>query len=144
MFERVWQEASATDSEFDQEGIFMRVYIDVTVLTLATFVTGIQRVTREVAVRLIQDVRFEIVLIHYNAKKNCYYQIDNKKFCEYYCKHLGIKEMMITRREVPLKEIGKGTCFFELDASWMSRVKRSYLLPVLKKYCSNNSNSIRA
>lgn len=110
----------------------MKVYIDVTVLTLATFVTGIQRVTREVAVRLIQDVRFEIVLIHYNAKKNCYYQIDNEKFCEYYCKHLGIKEMMITRREVPLKEIGKGTSFFDLDASWMSRVKRSYLLPILK------------
>jgi len=34
---------------------------------------------------------------------------------------------------VELQEIGQGNVFFDLDAAWMSRVKRSYLLPVLKR-----------
>lgn len=61
----------------------MKIYIDVTVLTLATFVTGIQRVTREIAVRLIQDRGENIVLLHYNARENIYHRIDNKKFCDF-------------------------------------------------------------
>ena len=41
----------------------MKVYIDVSVLTLATFVTGIQRVTREIAVRLIQSEGDKVIQI---------------------------------------------------------------------------------
>lgn len=63
----------------------MKIYIDVSVLTLATFVTGIQRVTREIAVRLIQTEKENIVLLHYNAKENVYYRIDNRKFCKFFC-----------------------------------------------------------
>lgn len=111
----------------------MKIYIDVSVLTLATFVTGIQRVTREVAVRLIDCESMEIVLLHYNAADDVYYRIDNNAFTDYYVHHKGIKEKMITKIKVPLSEMGQGTVFFDLDAAWMCRVKRSYLLPVLKK-----------
>lgn len=110
----------------------MQIYIDVSVLTLATFVTGIQRVTREIAVRLIQTGGENIILLHYNAKENTYYRIDNKKFCDYYTKKKGIKSRMITSRRVPLGDIGEDAVFFDLDAAWMGRVKRSYLLPILK------------
>ena len=110
----------------------MQIYIDVSVLTLATFVTGIQRVTREIAVRLIQIGGENIILLHYNAKENTYYRIDNKKFCDYYTKKKGIKSRMITSRRVPLGDIGEDAVFFDLDAAWMGRVKRSYLLPILK------------
>lgn len=109
-----------------------KIYIDVSVLTLATFVTGIQRVAREVAVRFIEKGGDEIWLLHYNAAKNVYRRIDNRLFCDYYLQGRGIKNKMITRREVPLEEIGEGCLFFDLDAAWMSRVKRSYLLPILK------------
>jgi len=111
----------------------MKVYIDVSVLTLATFVTGIQRVTREITVRLIGMGDAEIVLLHYNARGNKYYRIDNKSFIAYYVHNQGKKEKMITRQVVELQEIGQGDVFFDLDAAWMSRVKRSYLLPVLKR-----------
>ncbi len=111
----------------------MKIYIDVSVLTLATFVTGIQRVTREIAVRLVKSGQDDIVLLHYNAKENVYHRIDNRKFCEYYLYGKGIKNKMITKQRVELSEIGKHTVFFDLDAAWMCRVKRSYLLPVLKK-----------
>lgn len=110
----------------------MKIYIDVTVLTLATFVTGIQRVTREIAVRLIQDRGENIVLLHYNARENIYHRIDNKKFCDFYLKGKGVKNKMITAQKVPWEEIGKDCIFFDLDAAWMCRVKRSWLLPRIK------------
>jgi len=111
----------------------MRIYIDVTVLMLATFVTGIQRVTREITVRLIKDESIEIVLLHYNAKENVYHKIDNQRFCEYFENGVGVKSKMITRQKVELSEIKEGTVFFDLDAAWMCRVKRSFLLPILKQ-----------
>ena len=111
----------------------MKIYIDISVLTLATFVTGIQRVTIEVAARLIGAEDMEIVLLHYNAAHNVYYRIDNRAFTDYYVQHKGIKEKMITKTEVPLSEMGRGTVFFDVDAVWMSRMKRSYLLPALKE-----------
>ncbi len=111
----------------------MKVYIDVSVLTLATFVTGIQRVTREIAVRLIQAEGDKVILLHYNARENVYHRIDIKKFCDFYLRRVGVKNKMITSQKVPLSEIREGTVFFDLDAAWMSRVKRSYLLPILKK-----------
>ena len=42
----------------------MKIYIDVSVLTLATFVTGIQRVTREITIRLIEKEHENVVLLH--------------------------------------------------------------------------------
>lgn len=111
----------------------MRIYIDVTVLTLATFITGIQRVTREIAVRLILTYGENIILLHYNTKENIYYRIDNKMFCDFYLRGIGIKNRMITSCKVPLSNIGEGTVFFDLDAAWMSKIKRSYLLPILKE-----------
>lgn len=110
----------------------MKIYIDVSVLTLATFVTGIQRVTREIAVMLVQTKGKNIILLHYNAKENSYYRIDNKKFCDFYVRGRGIKNRMITSHNVPISDVGEGTVFFDLDAAWMGRMKRSYLLPILK------------
>ena len=39
---------------------------------------------------------------------------------------------MITTCKIPLSEIGEDSIFFDLDAAWMCRMKRSYLLPILK------------
>lgn len=111
----------------------MRIYIDVSVLTLATFVTGIQRVTREIAVRLIEREGEKVVLLHYNAKDGLYHKIDNRLFCRYYKEGLGVKNKMITGQKVDFAEIGEGCLFFDLDAAWMCRVKRSWLLPIVKR-----------
>ena len=110
----------------------MKIYIDVSVMTLATFVTGIQRVTTEIAVRLIESRKQEIILIHYNAADDVYYRIENKAFVDFYVLHKGRKERMITKEKVLISDIGLDTTFFDLDAAWMCRVKRSYLLPILK------------
>lgn len=111
----------------------MKIYIDVSVLTLATYVTGIQRVAREIAVRLVKAEEDEVILLHYNAKENKYHIIDNKRFCDFYYNHSGVKNKMITKKTIEYTEIGEGCIFFDLDAAWMSRVKRSWLLPIIKK-----------
>lgn len=111
----------------------MRVYIDVSVLTLATYITGIQRATIEIATRLISCQNNEIVLLYYNASKNKYYRINNDAFVAFYLSRKGIKEKMITNETVPFSDMGEGTIFFDLDGVWMGRIKRSYLLPMLKE-----------
>ena len=111
----------------------MKIYIDVTVLTMATFITGIQRVTRELTVRLIQSREHEVVLLHYNASGDVYYRINNDAFVDYYTENKGVKEKMITKEVVGLSQISEGTIFLDLDAAWMCRMKRSYLLPILKQ-----------
>ncbi|MBQ8189490.1 MAG: glycosyltransferase family 4 protein [Lachnospiraceae bacterium] len=111
----------------------MKIFIDISVLTLATFVTGIQRVTTEFIIRLLQHEEFEVILLHYNAAKDSYYRIDNQSFFNYYALHKGIKEKMISKTPVPLSDMQTGTIFFDLDASWMCPMKRSYLLPLIKK-----------
>lgn len=111
----------------------MRIYIDVSVLMLATFVTGIQRVTTEIAVRLIENRGQDVILLYYNAANNVYHRIENQFFLEYYTQHKGKKEKMITKEQVNFMNIEKNAVFFDLDAAWMCRVKRSFLLPILKK-----------
>ncbi len=111
----------------------MKIFIDITVLTMVTFITGIQRVTREFLVRLIESDCFDVVLMHYNAAEDVYYKIENKTFLDYYVRGKGIKERMITKEKVAIDSICKGTIFFDLDAVWMCRMKRSYFLPIVKE-----------
>lgn len=111
----------------------MKIYIDVSVLTLATFVTGIQRVTREITIRLIEKEQENVVLLHYNARDNVYHRINNDSFCQYYQHGMGKKNKMITGERIEFSNMMEGDVFFDLDAVWMCRVKRSWLLPLLKK-----------
>lgn len=111
----------------------MKVYMDISVLTLATFITGIQRVTREVILRLLESGDPEIVLLHYHAGQDSWHIIDNQRFVRYYRDHKGVKNRMITGRTQAIEDMGPGDVFFDLDAVWMCRVRRSYLLPLLKR-----------
>lgn len=110
----------------------MSLYMDISVLTLATFITGIQRVTREYTTRMVRNAE-DVKLLHYNAAEDCYHLIDNDRFIDYYVNHKGKKEKMITKETVSLEKIGTDDIFFDIDAAWMSKNKRSYILPILKK-----------
>lgn len=111
----------------------MKIYIDVSVLIMVSFVTGIQRVTREIILRLMKRSECQVVLMYYQETDDTYYRINNQKFYEYYACHIGNKGAMVTRSKILLSEIAGDAIFFEIDAGWMSKVKRSYLLPILKK-----------
>lgn len=107
--------------------------MDISVLTLATFITGIQRVTREVILRFLEKGDTDIVLLHYHAREDAWHIVDRRRFIRYYRDHRGVKNHMITGQRQSIQSMGPGDVFFDLDAVWMCRVRRSYLLPVLKR-----------
>lgn len=111
----------------------MKIFIDVSELIQFAFMSGIQRAVTKIAIQMIDSGKQDIVLLCYNAAKDSYYRIENQAFVDFYAFHKGQKKKMITNEKVPLADIGKGTVFFELDAAWTCRVRRSYLLPVLKQ-----------
>ena len=92
---------------------------------MASFITGIQRVTREIIAGFLRENRCELVLMNYHVAEHTYYRIDSTAFVDYFVHHKGIKEKMLTKERIPLEQIGEGTIFVDLDDVWMSPVKRS-------------------
>ncbi len=111
------------------------IYIDASVLTLATFLTGIQRVTREYSLRFLTDPSFSenVSMLFYDDPADCYRVLDPEKYVAYYRGGTGKKEAMITRKKVGIEDFREGDLWLELDAAWMDRMKRSYLYPRLKE-----------
>ena len=67
----------------------MRIYIDVTKLLEVSYVTGIQRVVREVVLRLLQKEGDSIVLMNYNEGYRLYKKVNNEKFIKYFKDNLN-------------------------------------------------------
>ncbi|MCR4896866.1 MAG: glycosyltransferase family 4 protein [Lachnospiraceae bacterium] len=111
------------------------IYIDASVLTLATFLTGIQRVTREYSLCFLTDPSLsgKVTMLFYDDPADCYRILDPEKYVAYYRRGEGKKEAMITRRKVEIPDFREGDLWLELDAAWMDRMKRSYLYPRLKE-----------
>ena len=110
----------------------MSTYIDVSVLMITTFVTGIQRVTREVSLKLIEREPSEIRLLQYSVGDESFHIIDNDRFYNYFEYGKGSKHRIVSKDTVDIHNVRGGDIWFDLDASWMGKVKRSWLLPILK------------
>lgn len=97
------------------------------------FITGIQRVVREVVTRLLQKQELEIVLLS-STKGQFYFDIlDNKKFLEYFVSGVGEREQIFSGKRCELKDIEAGSTFFDIDSVWNAHIRRSAILPELKK-----------
>lgn len=111
----------------------MRVYIDVSNLICVNFITGIQRVVREVVTRLLETPKLEIVLLS-STKGQFYFDIlDNEKFLEYFVHGKGEKSQIFDGRRCQLDDIEAGAIFFDIDSVWNAHLRRSAILPELKK-----------
>ena len=58
--------------------------MDVTNLVSVNFLTGIQRVVREVAVRMLKRKDLETVLLAYAEDKKCFDILNNEEFLKVY------------------------------------------------------------
>ena len=110
----------------------MRVYIDVTNLTAVNFLTGIQRVVREIVLRFLKRTDFETVLISYSNEGEVFNLIDNQKFAAYFEKGIGSKNEFYSHRKLDIADIEAGAVFFDIDSVWNSRICRSCVLPALR------------
>lgn len=111
----------------------MKVYIDLSNLMKVDFVSGIQRVVREITVRMLENKSVELVLMVYSFQKDAFQVLDNRKFKDYFTKNVGEKESILTSQCVNFIDIPSGAVFFDIDSVWNSRLKRSYLFPILKQ-----------
>lgn len=110
----------------------IKLYLDVTNLTQVDFLTGIQRVVRELTVRFLKDERLEVILLAYSEKMKGFEEVDTACFENYFEKGAGKKEDMLTGRQYPIAAMEAGGIFYDIDSVWHSRQKRSVLLPQLR------------
>ena len=109
------------------------VYSDITNLMNVNFLTGIQRVVREIIVRMLKDTNITMKLLAYDECLNAYKLLDNTIFLEYFEDNSGEKKDICTGTIIEFSDIPSGSVFFDIDSVWNSRLKRSWLFPLLKQ-----------
>lgn len=110
----------------------MKVFIDVSNLIHVSYISGIQRVVREVTVGLADDPGLELVLLEYQEQENRFGILSLRAFLAYYGDGAGKKEDIRTGQRMGLAEFPHGSVFLELDSVWHSRCRRMTLYPELK------------
>lgn len=111
----------------------IKVYVDITQFMKIEAITGIQRVMREVLVRLIKCREVETILLSYSDLNRYFEIIDNEKFVNYFEKDIGNRKNVYSNMFILIEELVAGSVFFDLDVAWSATLKRSFLLPILKQ-----------
>ena len=110
-----------------------KIYIDVSSLTEVNFVTGIQRVVRNVLLEMERIISEKIVLLAYSNQKRSFVRVNQQLFFDFYRGKLQEKPNMLTNQKIDIHDMSQDDIFFDLDSVWNSPYKRSLLLPELKK-----------
>ena len=111
-----------------------RLVIEITSLVAVDFVSGIQRVVREIVTRMlnrqVEDIEF--VLVAYSEHRQCFYRIPVDRFLSCYIDRTIKSESLRKGDAFILDDLGPGDLFFDIDSVWNNRMRRSFLLPILK------------
>ena len=108
------------------------IYIDVSNLIINNFLTGIQRVVREVVVRMLQNSGQEIVLFSWSSQDEEFDIIDNNDFLKRFKKGQSLAASIRTRKKEYVDDIPAGSVFFDIDAVWNAPHQRKNIYPKLK------------
>jgi hypothetical protein len=111
----------------------MKFYIDLTNLLSVDFVTGIQRVAREITIRLLEHPEHEWHLLCWSERIGCWLELDNERFLRYFRGDADARSGMVTQTTVRPEAIPSGAVFFDIDSVWNAKLKRSWLFPLLKQ-----------
>lgn len=118
----------------------MKIYIDVSNLMHVNFISGIQRVVREVVLRMLAEPDFELMLLVFDERDRQLHVLDNEAFRAYFQEGQGSKEDILGNQKSGGKKAGvqrmedfkPGEIWFEIDSVWHSKCKRMDLYPQLK------------
>ncbi len=111
----------------------MKIYVDVTQLIAVPYVTGIQRVVREVLLRLLKEHNDSFVLLNYNKGYRMFEFVDIARFVAYFSTGEGEKSELTTGQTMDINTIGTGDVFFDIDGVWNLPLRRSEILPIMKR-----------
>lgn len=109
-----------------------KVYIDISMVLVGTNFTGIPRVVMELTKQLYHAPGLELIFLEYHQKKDDFEIIDAKDFAAFCREKKGNRKRLRTGAHIPLLGMEKDSVFFDADAVWKTRVRRSYLYPGLK------------
>lgn len=111
------------------------IVIDITSLVSVSFISGIQRVVREIVTRMVakrSNEYTQFCLIAYNLHRRSYCSVSVKDFLDCYM-HGRIKSSKLIPKELySFDDLGAADMFFDIDSVWNNRMRRSFLLPILK------------
>ena len=90
----------------------MKIYVDITNLMEVNFLTGIQRVVREVLVRLVKYVNMEIILFRYSPLEEEFKKLDNENFYKYFKENDGDRPEIETEETINIASIDSEEVYF--------------------------------
>ncbi|MCR4648248.1 MAG: glycosyltransferase family 4 protein [Lachnospiraceae bacterium] len=111
-----------------------KIYIDVSKLTTISYLTGIQRVVRNVSCEMYKVIPERLCFLAFEDKEDSYRVLDTDKFIAYLEGDKSLEGKIFSGRSIKISEMKPGDIFFEIDAIWNTSYKRSVLLPKLKRY----------
>lgn len=106
------------------------ICIDITEMLKVDYISGIQRVVKEVTLRWIAK-GVDLTLLKYDSGKKWFWVVDLRKYYDYYSGQSKSKNLL-SKTKMKISEFGRNHIFFDMDSVWMNPLKRSYLLPILK------------
>lgn len=110
-----------------------KVYVDISEFMKIEAITGIQRVMREILVRLVKCEEVDTILLSYSNRKHYFEVIDNQRFIQFFEREQGSRQNIFSNTYIKIEDMEPESIFFDLDVAWSATLKRSYLLPILKK-----------
>ncbi len=110
-----------------------KVYIDISMVIVGTNFTGIPRVVMEITKKLYHNPKLELIFLEYHQKRDDFEIIDGEKFAAFCREKKGNRRKLRTGKHIPLWGMEKESVFFDMDTVWKTRVRRSYLYPLLKE-----------
>lgn len=110
-----------------------KVIIEITSLVEVSFVSGIQRVVRELITRALlrRGDEAEFILLRYDVRDKGFRRITREDFLAVYQERTASHDRI---RSTPyaMDNIGPNDLFLDVDSVWNNRFRRSFLLPILK------------
>ncbi len=110
-----------------------KVYIDISMVIVGTNFTGIPRVVMEITKKLYHAPKLALIFLEYHQKRDDFEIIDGEKFAAFCREKKGNRGKLRTGKHIPLWGMEKDSVFFDMDTVWKTRVRRSYLYPILKE-----------
>lgn len=111
----------------------MDIYVDLSELVSLKYMSGIQRVAKEVLRIWLEKYPRNIHPMSYDYKRECFRIYGAAAFLRGLNSKKGAlgRIRVVSRKRI--EDFGEGDIFFDIDSTWSSHLKRSFLLPRLKE-----------
>lgn len=111
----------------------IRIFIDLSRLCLTPFTSGIQRVAKEIVLRMLKDPALSVTLLADLPTHTAWRVLPQEAFTLYYTEKEGSPYGTGIPQIIRPDDIPSDAVFFDIDSAWNMPMQRSWLFPQLKK-----------